>query len=1572
MATLDMMTPQQAVAPAMSLTMGDIASRVSSDDTGKREMNLCRCDLVTVPLQVYQFKDVVTLDLSYNKIARITPDIADMRSLEVLLLKENLIKSLPLKMASLVKLRRADLSNNRLVKAVPEVLLGMNNLEELDLSGNQLTTFPEKPRLKRVTKLNLARNRFVSFPKAVLGMRALIELDVSFNTIREMTDDEECRMRFLKRLDVSHNELPFLPRFILDLKSLEVMDASANKLRRVSDGPCHLSKLRRINLSQNEFQSVPKIVSLLKGVEDIDISNNQMADWIVEGKVYGATSVKRLKMSDNKFETLPEIVEKLERLEVLDASNNAIKDMPYEIECSKRLRKLNLAGNKFVQIPAVVLTLVMLEELDMSNNHIADVADEECLMKRLKKVNIERNCLTSIPAFLLQRSKLIELDISDNKLFTTTPTGQAPKWGKLKTLCLQNNFLSSISDLLPNMAEIQELNVSNNNLSTLKGIKGRKRMRKVWLRNNQFEAFPKELTLLHELEELDLGENDIDWLPVDLKYLSKLRVLLVDGNNIEALPNAILEMAGLAMITVKDNPLRQPPIDVCNEGLPMIYEYVTEMKRTGIAQMPHHKVVVLGAPGSGKSSLVRTLLQSESHLTGEEYEPFYPENPTVPESHMWTFDEFEVELVDTSGFDFFTDRLVIPKNALYLVLFNAHEYVSSKYRQAIGNWLELLNARVPQCRVLLVGTHSDFCTAKDFAAKHVEIMARIQQQEQHLISELQTKVKDINDAMKSHSRLEPSNELYGLNREMLLERRQELEHFIRNRCSLPSKVFAVSSSPELAGLDDLANEIVGFMMKEKKPANSEAFPVPWSWRELYTVLRRHGEGRQVMTWDEVEEVARELTGLSGPKLEIAIRFLHHRRDIFWFGAEIESPILSDLLFPNPTQFFKVIKVIFLFLLRGDIEKLFDFNHPRFRSAGVRNISEDDFEDRKADFLKHGILDETILRFLWSQFGDLYGDILSGVIAVLQHLGLWYITTSRTDNRVMHVPWYFSDDAKATHYELFWPPRVPEDTEQLTIIFGFRQWYPTGFFEAASVCMQEYIDPVATRADWKDGVLATTPSRMRVYLGRRAAETSAVVELAMRGDSFEIDTMWTEILRIYRGVAALLTSWPGLRYDVYLVCPHCVKRNIDMPHMFYKEVLRQPRGKRRVICPRAAGGFVDAKLVFPPDEETGGLRRYVVNTPKTPAADIKPKMTTVIPQLDLGSGVEAVLQPDPLPSLLPLTAAVGEDRYREILMQHRATIIQDLNVRPLRDYLVQRKVLKPAEFQVILTELTNQDEAAKLIHMIMARGPRAFNVFCAALQRCGYPGLAAKLLRPIATKTELKVPSVRLKDQQSSLASMSGSVKDLSLGESTISPGISSSVHAPSTIGRLPMVNDYVAKSYDDKGIEAQHKLALQRHRLTIIRHLDVRDIRDYMLKNHAIKEADMAAILTQLTRQDEAAKLVDILSQRPEHAFPIFCKALQKYGYPALARQLTRPTHLPSVRARPMRGLPPRGRHYGTLPPWGNRKKVNMGARAMPFQASLGKRRGGGSITLGRLPPIDKTSSSWETVTSADVMDMSH
>lgn len=218
----------------------------------------------------------------------------------------------------------------------------------------------------------------------------------------------------------------------------------------------------------------------------------------------------------------------------------------------------------------------------------------------------------AIPNDLFELTDLEILDItpeSKSGLIYTLPRIPASfsRLKNLKVLNLDNNNLVSIPNEIGDLEELEVLTISHNFLSTLpNSFRKLQKLQSCHLAHNKFEEVPLCLCYLSKsFLFLDLSSNDIRQLPSSIQHLKQLRTLIVLNNRLKILPDTICQLIKLETLWLgnnqlkslpkqfsdlvnldwnvyyelssnfEGNPLEDPPIAVCRQGMKAIENYFT-------------------------------------------------------------------------------------------------------------------------------------------------------------------------------------------------------------------------------------------------------------------------------------------------------------------------------------------------------------------------------------------------------------------------------------------------------------------------------------------------------------------------------------------------------------------------------------------------------------------------------------------------------------------------------------------------------------------------------------------------------------------------------------------------------------------------------------------------------------------------------------------------------------------------------------------------------------------------------------------------------------------------------------
>jgi len=199
-------------------------------------------------------------------------------------------------------LTKLNLSWNQLTQLLPEIT-ELKGLTNLNLSGNQLTQLsPEIAELKGLTNLNLSGNQLTQLPPKIAELKGLTNLDLSGNQLTQLPP-EIAKLKSLTNLDLSGNQLTQLPPRITELKDLKELYLSGNQLTQLSSEITELKGLTNLNLSGNQLTQLPPEITELKGLTNLNLSGNQLTQLPPE--IIEVKSLTNLDLSENPLTSPP-------------------------------------------------------------------------------------------------------------------------------------------------------------------------------------------------------------------------------------------------------------------------------------------------------------------------------------------------------------------------------------------------------------------------------------------------------------------------------------------------------------------------------------------------------------------------------------------------------------------------------------------------------------------------------------------------------------------------------------------------------------------------------------------------------------------------------------------------------------------------------------------------------------------------------------------------------------------------------------------------------------------------------------------------------------------------------------------------------------------------------------------------------------------------------------------------------------------------------------------------------------------------------------------------------------------
>ncbi|CAL8237035.1 unnamed protein product [Boreogadus saida] len=947
-------------------------------------------------------------------------------------------------------------------------------------------------------------------------------LNLGNNSLQELPDGLGSTLNNLRILILRRNKFTSVPSVVFELGQLVELDMSHNCLRSLSEDIGQLKRLQKLCISHNKIQYLPSQIGALEGLEELDVSFNDIRD-------------------------VPRSFMQLNKLHTLDADHNKLNQFPSEILALRDLEELDCSGNKFETLPGDITKLQKsIKIFWLSSLHISRLPDTFCQLHNLESLMLDSNILTALPASfgILQR---------------------------LKMLNLSSNDFENFPSVILNITGLEELYLSRNRLTSV----------------------PEEIGKLLKLANLWLDNNNITYLPDSIVDLENLEELVLQGNQIAILPDNFGKLAKVNIWKVKDNPLIQPPYEVCMKGIPYIAAYQKELAHSQLAIKPRLKLVLMGRTNSGKTLLRQSVVDQHGDSAGSPGKKGIEVTNWVADAERsLTF--LVYNLSGKPNYDLIKPFFLSP-GALYILVVNLKAYSPRNFYTHVGYYLHLLTAKVPHAVVCLVGTHADLCGDAELEGKSLDIHRQISLQEKADVQALRSLFQQVDQGLEQGFNLRscsPHILFYGVSDRSLRRKKTQLQYMLNHRLQILSPVLCVSCTASQLNVQRLREKLMAVA------EHREIFPnlhrvLPMSWQVLEEL---HFKPTDLwLSWWDSARLGLQ-AGLTEDRLQSALSYLHESGKLLYFE---DSPTLKEYVFHNLPRFIAILNVFF----QRDQSTLLD----RLLSEGERGdkgrvslVMEGEKGERLKvthlqhhleGFLQHGLLPSNVIRLLLRPLIQTQQD-LHLIMELLEKMGMCYCINKPRSKPLngatawYKFPSYVSDEVPRA--EAWMGGRGKEEqcppfsVEQLHIEYSFPFVFPPGLFTRFSVQINGH---VVQRSDGRNQIFAHR-GKVPVVISHRPARAgpqAGTLSIASHASLPNIWTAWQAVTPLVEELNVLLQEWPGLLYSVHILCSKCLKNGSDSPHRFPGELLSQPRpeGLTEIICPQGGTERVDVALVYPP-------------------------------------------------------------------------------------------------------------------------------------------------------------------------------------------------------------------------------------------------------------------------------------------------------------------------------------------------------------------------------------------------------
>ncbi len=476
-----------------------------------------------------------------------------------------------------------------------------------------------------------------------------------------------------------------------DARELDLSDCSLHDLKKQIPEIIECEWLIEIDLSNNKIRDI-KILENLRGLKELSLSDSELSDLKF---LENLKSVTRLSLGNNQISNLKPL-EKLDGLECLDLSNNNIKNLK-SLKKLIKLNWLNLDKNPISDLIPIG-ELINLKELTLNNTEITDITPIE----KLRKLN--------------------SLSLANNKISDIKPIG---KLKGISLLFLNSNKIADINPL-ENLEGLANLDLSNNRIGDLNPLQKLKGLERLKIENNQITNL-EPLKQLTKLTILDFRHNQITDLSPLVPFLPR-------------------EDFGFSF---SENPITKPPFEIVHQGNESILKYFMELGK-GEEKYYEAKMIIIGEGGSGKTTLMRKLLNPLSQLPNER------ETTKGIEIHQLLYalpdgNKLKVNVWDFGGQEIYqaTHQFFLTNRSLYVLLDDTRKDDKNLNDASFNYWLqtaELFGGESP----LLIFQNEKGDRSKDIDVKQMQ--ERFPNVKEKFASNLATGSKDFERFFKQSIR----------------------------------------------------------------------------------------------------------------------------------------------------------------------------------------------------------------------------------------------------------------------------------------------------------------------------------------------------------------------------------------------------------------------------------------------------------------------------------------------------------------------------------------------------------------------------------------------------------------------------------------------------------------------------------------------------------------------------------------------------------------------------------------------------------------------------------------------------
>lgn len=405
-------------------------------------------------------------------------------------------------------------------------------------------------------------------------------------------------------LNLMDMERRFFPDGVLDLSHLENLNLAGNEITSLPPLD-RLPLLKRLDLRRNPIERITSRPGLLLDWSSYVRVENSIDPTHIVGLGFDVSSGIP-DISLNQFPNLVAISFDPDK-PPLPRKNRVAASAPLK----KRTRR-RITEQCRIAIRRLLVDAPALEELDFFYIPLEGILDSIPLLSNLSVLNLRGGSIRALPAGFSQLSRLRSLSLSDN-------------------------LIEVLPDWLWTLTDLESLDIAYNQLGMVpSGIGKLRNLLSVSLRANQLDALPNTISNLTQLRSLNLSDNLFASIPSSLfnvETLERLDLSAYQGSStiwnrgnqeikgtkshtpvLTEVPRDIVRLSQLKNFLITGQPIATPPAEVAKQGINAIKDYWRQREDVGTDYLCEAKLLIVGEPGAGKTTLAHKLLDASYPL----------------------------------------------------------------------------------------------------------------------------------------------------------------------------------------------------------------------------------------------------------------------------------------------------------------------------------------------------------------------------------------------------------------------------------------------------------------------------------------------------------------------------------------------------------------------------------------------------------------------------------------------------------------------------------------------------------------------------------------------------------------------------------------------------------------------------------------------------------------------------------------------------------------------------------------------------------------------------------------------